>query len=328
MGNEDKLSIIFSTRPDKEEPAKKNRIVGEDSLNPQFDRRVFFRRFGEAVLGLGVGAYLAYINRFKYLLGGPSILDYDLDGVDVNAQHGTEPQKEEEKETVVDLLYPWSNKSEEVGIREYVEKEKTVWGANINTEVIKSVVGIEDLIRQSARDYGMPEELLIGLVITESLGNPNAESLKELPWEERARGLTQMMKFLAEKNGLKVSPGEEDERFDPKKILPVTAKLLRQYYENHGNWGDAFEEWHMGLPNLFYLKRIALGSFGVRVENRQIRTLSEQNKLDSYNMYRVTEIQKIIFNPDPKKNKWDHPEIFLPRILAAIEKFNSIKNQG
>lgn len=121
----------------------------------------------------------------------------------------------------------------------------------LDREHIELVKKYESLIRASAREKGVPEDLLLGLVIIESRGEPRAESNQELVFEERARGLTQMMIPMAEKYGLVVSEHGRDDRYIPEKILPATAAELRESYEVLGDWGLAFQEWHLGRQQLF-----------------------------------------------------------------------------
>lgn len=111
-------------------------------------------------------------------------------------------------------------------------------------ETVKRISSFENLVRKSAQENDVPENLLLGMVIVESNGDALAES------RAGARGLTQMMEAMAMKYSLKTG-GSSDERFNPDKIVSATAKELAEAYQRFGNWGLAVWEWHAGAPKVY-----------------------------------------------------------------------------
>lgn len=146
--------------------------------------------------------------------------------------------------TEFDLVYPNLSGETRQAALDAVFEAQEVMLPNIlpNLERIKSY---ELLIRESAKAAQVPENLLLGLVIAESQGDPEAVS------PVGAKGLTQMMDAMAQKYNLKISDGEDDERLMPEKILPASAKELKEAHDlRYGDWGLAFWEWHVGAPQV------------------------------------------------------------------------------
>lgn len=166
-----------------------------------------------------------------------------------------------------------------------LNQESIIAESYLDREHIELVKKYEGLIRASAKEKGVPEDLLLGLVIIESRGEPRAESNQELAFEERARGLTQMMIPMAEKYGLAVSEYGQDDRYIPEKILPATAAELRESYQVLGDWGLALQEWHLGRQQLFdaislYLSKVK------SLENVDItKAVISENGVNIYSLF-------------------------------------------
>ncbi len=197
----------------------------------------------------------------------------------------------------------------------------------------------EDLIRNNAKSQGVPEELLLGLVIAESGGDPKAVS------DKGAKGLTQMMDEMAEKHGLQISGGDDDERFDPEKIVPPTARGLREEFERFGNWGLAFQAWHVGDGNLYKLLKLhvatahgeELPDIKVEPDNdspeaKAVADLEAERRKELYKdkiqAYGVT-VYNIFKNPQVQEvssgEAWENTDQYLPRIIGSAAMFEGNK---
>src|SRR3989344_2980630 len=145
-------------------------------------------------------------------------------------------------------VFPNLTENEKAQALQEVRRAKSVMLGNLDNEAIERISSNERLILGSAAGVNMPENvasLLIGLVIAESNGRPKAVSSKG------AKGLTQMDDNMTRRYGLVLSDGDDDERFDPEKILPATAQELTAQYERYGDWGLVFWSWHLGDPQLY-----------------------------------------------------------------------------
>src|SRR3989344_164804 len=158
-------------------------------------------------------------------------------------------------------VYPNLTSEEKAQALEMVRKGKVVMLNNLTNEAIGRIAANEEVIRSSITRLGMSDgvaNLLLGLVIAESNGMVDAIGDPDPQTGEQARGLTQMMKATAEKYALKISGGDDDERFIPEKILPATALELLEYYSKFGNWGLAIWSWHAGEPQVYEAVRVYL----------------------------------------------------------------------
>lgn len=231
------------------------RDTGAETLNPKgfLNRRVSRRDLGE-IAAKGVIVSMSLVGAHK--LG--RIADQKSKGIKDRVQgvFGENNQSDVVADKVVettiqrpptefDLVYPNLSQEARQTALSAVFKAQEVMLPNIlpNLGRIKSY---EQLIRESARSAQVPENLLLGLVIAESLGDAKAVSYAG------AKGLTQMMDTMASKYDLKISEGEDDERQVPEKILPASAKELKEAYDlRYGDWGLALWEWHAGAPQVY-----------------------------------------------------------------------------
>jgi hypothetical protein len=90
----------------------------------------------------------------------------------------------------------------------------------------------QDMARAAARKHGIPEDLYLRLVRTESGFHPRAKSSKG------AIGLAQLMPFTARNLG--VNP------HNPQENLDGGARYLRQQYQRFGNWRLALAAYNAG----------------------------------------------------------------------------------
>jgi len=204
-----------------------------------------------------------------------------------------------------------------------VEQIKVQVGHMFDEEHIQMVKNIDSLINASAQAAGMPVGLLRGLVITESLGDPKAES------GVGAKGLTQVMEHIAPELGLKTRERDGvEERYIPEKILPATARELTKEYERFGNWGFALWSWHAGDPQIYSLiRQYAHLEFGQDLPD--IAQDDYQSALEVSSMYK-TFISQHLQNPyrlfqnqtiaqELERQNWDSTKEYLPRIIGFNE---------
>src|SRR3990167_6600299 len=195
----------------------------------------------------------------------------------------------------------------------------------------------EPLIRETSRSAGVPEDLLLGLVITESVGDPLAVS------GIGAKGLTQMTDPVAKKYGLYIADDLSDERFNPERVLPPSAQELREYYDKFGDWSLAFWAWHIGTPEVYdAVKTFAHLEYGVELADVNVEPKNKTNEAYEEATLIATERmehyknfisrQKISFS-----NLYENETVremysggnsdetlkYLPRIEESVEVYNS-----
>lgn len=210
-----------------------------------------------------------------------------------------------------------------------LEQEKIIQEHYLDREHMVMVKFHEQLIRQSARAEGVPEDLLFGLVIIESKGDQYAES------PVGARGLTQMMPQMAEKYGLEVSEFGNDERYIPEKILPATAKELKESYNRWGDWGLALWEWHAGAPEIYGAVQVYLRDiYGEELPDVNVEDPQEALRIkDLYKdriMIRQVNVFRLFQNPLIRAEfsgpEWDLTSIYVPRAVAASIVYRANEN--
>lgn len=200
----------------------------------------------------------------------------------------------------------------------------------IAEEKIPQVSDYEYLIRETAQDYGIPEKLFLGLIDTESSGNPYEVSYAG------AKGLTQVMDYEALECGLKISNGLDDERFIPKKVLPCAAKFIVEEYERFEEWELALWAWHIGAPRIYWavqtharlengvvLPNISVVPYDNTQEALDIANTIAEGIMDQYRKYISSyEIKfNALFENEVIKAKfrgpqWNQTDKYIPRIIA------------
>lgn len=218
-----------------------------------------------------------------------------------------------------------------------------------NLEIISQQ---EEKIRQAAKEHQTPEDLLLGLVITESVGDRYAVS------SAGAKGLTQMMDEMAKKHGLQVSGADTkaegynpktdpDDRFNPDLILEPTTRELREAYDTRwGNWGLTFWEWHAGATNIYNALQVYISDKHqlqlpdikvIPTDNSEqanaVATTEASRRVERYksvikekgiNVFEMLQYPAIInmFN----ELGYDYTKKYIPRIVASSLLYNSLKS--
>ena len=93
---------------------------------------------------------------------------------------------------------------------------------------------------QTEEKYGLPKNLLVGVMGAESNFNPNAVS------HVGAKGLMQFMKATAQEYG--INP------LNPSESINAAGKYLQSSYKKFGNWEDALRSYNMGVGGLQKVK--------------------------------------------------------------------------
>lgn len=135
-------------------------------------------------------------------------------------------------------------------------------------EVSEAAYKYKDLVDKYCGQYGVPKNLMMGLIIAESKANPKAFNA-----ETGAKGLTQITKIIADKYNLEISGGEDDpnfkndQRFDEETAIRVAAQEIKGYFEKEGTWAGAFQMWHMGEPQYIEMKLTYFRNKGINLDN-------------------------------------------------------------
>ncbi|GEM_PF-6361891 len=203
----------------------------------------------------------------------------------------------------------------------------------LSNEQIINIRDYEQKIREYARSAEIPEELFLGLIITESKGNRFAVSAAD------CRGLTQMSTLIAEKYGLYVTEEVEDvsdERYIPEKILPASAAEIREYYEKYGDWTLALWAWHAGEPQVNEAITSFL-EFEYYLPVADFGSLQNEIKKHGINFYRIFQSEEIkkkyvpgydkSLPPDSLLNL-DRTDIYVTRIIAWEVAWENLKASG
>ena len=162
------------------------------------------------------------------------------------------------------------------------------------------------LISDVASEAGVPQDLFLGQIITESKVNPLAES------GVGAKGLTQMMDAVAIKHSLHIAEyeGDYDSRFNPEEVLLPSAKELREYYDKFGDWSLAFEAWHMGTPQVYEAVR-TYAHLEYGVELTDINVIPENESEEAYEKATLIATERMGFYRDfIKRHKISVPKLY------------------
>lgn len=275
------------------------------------------------VLGMGVGAY--------FLPNNPSSLVSAETG-EGNTETLSSAQLPQQEETIPGYSLP-APFEEAYGSLLPGEKEdafselrRRMGSLSLTDEQIADIARYEPMIRKAAKDANIPDNLFLGLVITESRGKPRAVS------SAGAKGLTQMMVPIAEKYGLATTDISEedsmdtDERLDPEKILPDSAAELRSYYDKFGDWSLAFWAWHAGEPAVYRAIQIyadSPGGGGIRLPDIQsaadlidglatfgyYQNYIKDKRINAFRLFQNDDVQE--YFADTANSDWDRTRIYV-----------------
>lgn len=268
-----------------------------------------------------------------------------VDGRDTRTEKEISVEEAKQNDLDVDLLYPGLGQEEKEELNAQLQSERSIVSEHYLTdEAMDNIKELEPLIRQVSKEGGLPEDLLLGMVIVESVGNRYAYNE-----ESSAKGLTQMTDEMAETYGLSVSSVDlRDPNYDPKTdvdgrylpeiILPATVKELQTAYQRTRDWGLAAWEWHAGAPNVYaaiaiYVKSEYGEDLGqiVGVEDADLssqiaqlyRGKIAQHHINLFRLLENTVVQEAFSGPE-----WDNTLIYVKRILALVQVYREKINDA
>lgn len=256
-------------------------LPGKGILHKQVSRRRFMLGTGKklAVTGLAwwkADEILGGILKNPSQLAKPMIAlaDYLDKGDEVYHPQQVEMQLlQDPYEEVVSLMFPNTPVAEKQALLDDINTQREHMRLNVlspqdyeNLTAIDEKTGksIDQEVWDVSNKAGVPYHALLGIVITESHGDRMAvaqqdvEAKKDNPDTEIHKGLTGMSESMARKYNLKVSDGDDDERFISSKILEATAEeLLESFGQFNGqdgenkDWGIPTFEWVAGRGRVY-----------------------------------------------------------------------------
>ena len=112
------------------------------------------------------------------------------------------------------------------------------WYSTIN----KIISNYHPIIKHASAKYGVPERIIISVILQESQGNPRAYRY-ESNVNDASRGLMQILYRTAVGLGYQGSP---DGLFNPEINIDLGTKYLRQNYDRYGSWPFAVAGYNSG----------------------------------------------------------------------------------
>ncbi len=196
-------------------------------------------------------------------------------------------------------------------------------------EVVRQSYQYEPMVRFFAKRTEIPFESLMGAVIAESKGDPNAASDKD------AVGLLQLTRDVAIKWGLRVDE-EVDQRKDPFLNLMAGSSEIADNMQKEGTLAGALEAHYTGLKGYTDFKRdyllrhfgvelgdIVAGSTAVADENIRLNRLHTiQKGLSPFLVFRDEKIARQI-----KEGDWRQPDMYIPYVYAAYLNYDRRKER-
>ncbi len=164
----------------------------------------------------------------------------------------------------------------------------------------------EGLITKIAEAHGIPKELLLGLAAYES------EGFAKSVGKAGEKGLTHMSDAIALKHGLRISDGDDDERFDPEKCLRATAEELAEARDQLGNLGLGVLRWNTGEPQLYdeLLAPYFANTYG------EEPGLEVQNVSDFFKA-KIGQHEVTVYHLFKNLEGWERVRVYVPRVLGV-----------
>ena len=256
--------------------------------------------------------------------------------------------RDRENDVDVDLLYPNLTVEEKVDLNSQLQNERSIVSEHYLTdEAIKNIKDLKPFIDQFALDWGVPPDLLLGMIIVESTGNQyaaNQQKDAEGNIISRAKGSVQITDPMAIAHGLIITDYDlddpnydptldPDQRYDINIALQVVVDELSGAYARWGDWSLAAWEWHAGAKNIYSALQIYVShkddielpdAIGVSddVLSAQIAKLyRDKITQDNINLFRL--INNPAVYAEFSGPEWDNTLIYVLRALAAIEEYRA-----
>lgn len=173
----------------------------------------------------------------------------------------------------------------------------------------------EEEIRQMAQGAGIPEQLVLGMILIENGGGEDKISGQD------ARGIAQLVPETAREYELKVEEnwreGGIDERADPIKSIGAMGRFLKDHLGKfHGNLGLTLWSYHGGIGNVYR----ALAIYVQKSEGVEFGDLrDEKDRLGKYNIHQVVS-EPVVQEKLIAKLK-DESDLYPYKVVAAAELF-------
>jgi hypothetical protein len=109
----------------------------------------------------------------------------------------------------------------------------------------------QGMARKSARQYGIPEDLMAAQIQQESNWDPNADS-------GQAKGISQFTPETGRAYGLRVDD-KVDDRLNPAKAMDAQGRMMRDLLKQHGSEERALSAYNSGNPDAYLDPSFAQG---------------------------------------------------------------------
>lgn len=146
----------------------------------------------------------------------------------------TNPSSVTMPNTYVNSTVPISSKSEGLVGKTPTVTSKVESGSGLARTSVEGAKPYMSTIQAAAEAYGVPEDVILAVIETESGFKPDAKSATGV------RGLMQVTQDTYKDLGF------TGDRSDPTNSINAGTKLLSQLYKQYGNWDDAFTAYNGG----------------------------------------------------------------------------------
>lgn len=138
-------------------------------------------------------------------------------------------------------------------------------------------------IKSAAAEYGVPQDVAIGVAFLENGGSVTAKS------PAGALGIYQLMPSTARNLGMTVS-SKQDDRKDPEKSIDAGVSYLAGNYDKLGDWGLATWAYHAGVGNVAKAVKI----YAAEHDGIQLAGISDFGQLKNYIQSRNLTADKLL----------------------------------
>ena len=168
----------------------------------------------------------------------------------------------------------------------------------------------DSIFRPASEQHAVPLSILKGVTAKESSFNPRASKF-EPHVKDTSRGLMQVLYSTAKWIGFK---GTEEELFDPAKVIPVGAAVLKRFFDmatkTGGGWEDAVSMYNAGM------EKIGTGRYTAR--KRPDGTFLNQQYVDDVKVYSGYFAGKIPEETARRYMKTKILDVAIPALMVAL----------
>lgn len=245
-------------------------------------------------------------------------------------------EKFQEGQTLFDTVFHDLDSKQKEEARKWVEEFKVKIAAKPGYEKEHRKIPLEykEIIKETAKAYGISEAMLYGIIAIENGGGSNVTNNIS-----GARGVAQFLPDTARQYGLIVNE-KQDQRADPVLSIDAAGRYLRDHKTLFGgDVGLTMWSYHAGAGNVYnalqvYFKdkfREDIGSYSeaigkndavarVRVESKA-KELMKQDKLDIFKLFSNPAVKVEVEKLD------DFTSSYVPQIIAIMQLENEKKDR-